>query len=109
MTAALCRCVSLYAAVCGGCGAALGLLWLVGHLYVLTHTLDPELRTHRWGRQRLQWVGNGDVYKFICSILENIQYYNSPTVQSITIKQPYFFTNDKSEGERARAVTRKKP
>ena len=47
MTAALCRCVSLYAAVCGGCGAALGLLWLVGHLYVLTHTLDPELRTHR--------------------------------------------------------------
>ena len=69
MTAALCRCVSLYAAVCGGCGAALGLLWLVGHLYVLTHTLDPELRTHRWGN-----------FCNICNILENIQYYNSLAV-----------------------------
>ena len=104
MTAALCRCVSLYAAVCGGCGAALGLLWLVGHLYVLTHTLDPELRTHRWGNVRNGWETVS-----ICNILENIQYYNSPTVQSITIKQPYFFTNDKSEGGRAGAVTRKKP
>ena len=55
VTAALCRCVSLYAAVCGGCGAALGLLWLVGHLYVLTHTLDPELRTHKWGNVCSGW------------------------------------------------------
>ena len=45
---ALCRCVKLYATVCGGCGAILAFLWLCGHTYVLIQTRDPELKTQRW-------------------------------------------------------------
>ena len=40
--------MKLYSTVCGGCGSILSFLWLVGHLYVLIQTKDPELKTQRW-------------------------------------------------------------
>ena len=87
------RCVSLYAAVCGGCGAVLGLLWLLGHVYVLTHTLDPELRTHRWGNVCSGWwVGNGAVYKFIATFWKCLIQFSSSAVNNSNPNFFFFYT-----------------
>ena len=40
-------CLKLYATVCGGMGAILSSLWVLGHGYVLFHTESRELRIQR--------------------------------------------------------------
>ena len=40
-------CLRLYCTVCGGMGAILSTLWVCGHCYVLTHTVEGSLRTQR--------------------------------------------------------------
>ena len=43
-----CRwCLRLYAMVFGGCGVLFSILWLVGHVYVLSQTQEKDLRIQR--------------------------------------------------------------
>ena len=40
-------CLRLYAVVCGGCGVLFSILWLIGHVYVLSQTDEKDLRMQR--------------------------------------------------------------